>query len=146
MLESSCEGGERTLKSPREHIQERGEVARGRVDWMAFFTANLLHEVQASREVVDLKNPFRQDTQAPFSSVVPGPHVQVGSLVRGFTVERKLSLQRQEVDPGSEVMKSGQVVQISDPSELLYLPASQFVHAVEAMPEILPEGQRWQAV
>ena len=104
VLESSCKGGVRTLKSPREHIQERGEVARGRVDWIAFFTANLLHEVQASMEVVDLKNPLVQGTQAPFSSVVPGPHVQVGLFVRGFTVERKPSLQLQEVDPGSEVI------------------------------------------
>ena len=116
------------------------------MDWMAFFTANLLHEVQASREVVDLKNPFRQDTQAPFSSVVPGPQVQEVSFVSGSTMERKPSLQRQEVDPGSEVMKSGQFVQISDPSALLYLPASQLVHVVEAMPEIVPEGQRMQAV
>ena len=104
VLESSCEGGVRTLKSPREHIQERGEVARGRVDWMAFFTANLLHEVQASREGVDLKKPLVQSTQAPFSSVVPGPHVQESSLVSGSTMERKPSLQRQEMDPGSEVM------------------------------------------
>jgi hypothetical protein len=43
-------------------------------------------------------------------------------------------------------MKSGQVVQISDLSTLLYLPASQLVHVVEAMPEILPEGQGRQAV
>ena len=103
VLESSCEGGVRTLKSPREHIQERGEVA-GRLDWMAFFTANLLQEVQASRDVVDLKNPLVQGTQAPLSSVVPGPHVQESSLVSGSTMERKPSLQRQEVDPGSEVM------------------------------------------
>ena len=113
---------------------------------MAFFTANLLQEVHGPRDVVDLKNPLVQGTQAPLSSVVPGPHVQESSLVSGSTMERKPSLQRQEVDPGSEVMKSGQVVQISDPSTLLYLPTSQLVHVVEAMPEILPEGQRRQAV
>jgi hypothetical protein len=84
-------------------MQERGEVA-GRLDWMAFFTANLLHEVQASRDVVDLKNPLVQGTQAPFSSVVPGPQVQVVLLVAGSTIDRKLSLQWQEVDPESDVM------------------------------------------
>ena len=116
------------------------------LDWIASLTPNFLHGLQGSREVVFLKSPLLQKTQAPFSSVVPGPHVQESSLVSGSTMERKPSLQRQEVDPGSEVMKSGQVVQISDPSALLYLPASQLVHVVEAMPEIVPEGQRMQAV
>ncbi len=46
-------GGSRSLKSPLLHLQDRGEEA-GKPDWMAFFTANLLHDMQASRDVDDL--------------------------------------------------------------------------------------------